>query len=227
MTRLARGRDTHLQPREIAEAMVRLFDEQPQEPSMRQLAAHLGVASSAIYHHFDSREAIIVAAVDLVWDDVATELLTLMPDPIGAEPRDALVLTAVATRRTFARHFRLARYVAATPQRPALRARLLGYLAHHIERLGLEGEQAAVCFHAYSSYALGAALFAAVRIAAHEQLGAVGVGAPPGDVPAPRTATIEAMAAMMDLSVTDPQRDEDLYVAGLRRLLDGLVPPVG
>ncbi|HEY8582570.1 MAG TPA: TetR/AcrR family transcriptional regulator, partial [Capillimicrobium sp.] len=200
MTRLAHGRSTHLQPREIAETMLRLYDEQPAEPSMRQLAAALGVASSAVYHHFDSREAIVVAAVDLVWDDVGRELAALVGDPLVLEPREALVATGIATRRVFCRHFRIARYVAATPQGPRLRARLLGYLGRQIARLGLEGDDAAACFHAYSSYALGAALFAAVRLAAHEQLAAVDAAGPqaPSPLPAGPPESVASMVEMMD-----------------------------
>ena len=77
MTRLARGRETHLTRAEIAEAALRRFDA-GSEASIRELAADLRVAPSAIYHHFSSRVAIVDEALGLVWREAAEEGLELV-----------------------------------------------------------------------------------------------------------------------------------------------------
>jgi hypothetical protein len=93
-------------------------------------------------------------------------------------------------------------------------------------RLGLSDDDSAEAFHTFSSYVIGAVIFAATRVVANEQLGRSGEGnatisgasaalAPPH----PASSRGRAMEAMVDVSVRDPQLDEDLFAHGLRRLL--------
>jgi AcrR family transcriptional regulator len=227
MTRLARNRDTHLVPDEISARVLRLFDEGATAPSIRQLARALDVAPSAIYHHFPSRAAIYAAAVDLVWQEAIGDLLALVPEPFEAEPAELLVTAGIATRRAFLRHYRIAPYAAATPASAGLLANVLALVAATLERLGLEGEEAAECFHAYASMALGGTIFAATRRIANDEL-EIPISAQErfssgnGDQ-AERSseATRQAIDDVIDISALDPQRDEDLFVAGLRRLVAG------
>jgi AcrR family transcriptional regulator len=196
MTRLAAKRDTHLTPAEIAAEALRQFDAGGDEPSIRSLASALKVAPSAIYHHYSSRSDIVHAAVALVWDQATTELLELVPMPFDAEPAEILVAGGIATRRAWLAHCRLAPYMAATPESSEFVTKAPGLLANAIERMGLEGDRAAAALHTYSSFMIGAVLFAAAHRAADQQL--------------------------RNVEGTDPERDEELFAEGLRRLVVSL-----
>lgn len=212
MTRLAAKRDTHLTPAEIAAEALQQFDAGGDEPSIRSLASALKVAPSAIYHHYASRSDIVHAAVALVWDQATTELLELVPMPFDADPAEVLVASGIATRRAWLAHYRLAPYMAATPESNEFLTNALGLLANVLERMGLEGGRAAAALHTYSSFMIGAVLFAAARRAANEQLeGARGNG-----------PTRISIADVMNVSAADPERDEELFADGLRRLVASL-----
>jgi AcrR family transcriptional regulator len=229
MTRLAAKRDTHLTPAEIAAEALRQFDAGGDEPSIRSLASALKVAPSAIYHHYGSRADIVHAAVALVWDQATTELLELVPMPFDADPSEVLVASGIATRRAWLAHYRLAPYMAATPESNEFITNALGLLANVFERMGLEGDRAAAALHTYSSFTIGAVLFAAARRAANEQLEANGSGPPREDF-APRSSSVggstegtrASIAEVMEVSVTDPERDEKLFAEGLERLVASL-----
>lgn len=229
MTRLAAKRDTHLTPAEIAAEALRQFDAGGDEPSIRSLAAALKVAPSAIYHHYASRSNIVHAAVAHVWDQATTELLELVPMPFDADPSEVLVASGIATRRAWLAHYRLAPYMAATPESNEFVTNALGLLANVLERMGLEGDRAAAALHTYSSFMIGAVLFAAARRAANEQLEANGSGrsrenfeARASSVGGSSEGTRASIATVMDVSVADPARDEELFADGLRRLVASL-----
>jgi AcrR family transcriptional regulator len=229
MTRLAAKRDTHLTPAEIAAEALRQFDAGGDEPSIRSLASALKVAPSAIYHHYDSRGDIVHAAVALVWDQATTELLELVPMPFDADPSEVLVASGIATRRAWLAHFRLAPYMAATPESNEFITNALGLLANVLERMGLEGDRAATALHTYSSFMIGAVLFAAARRAANEQLEANGNGRSREDF-LPRSSsaggstegTRASIAEVMEVSMADPEQDEKLFAEGLERLVASL-----
>jgi AcrR family transcriptional regulator len=232
MARLAADRDTHLTRQEIATEALRQFDTSEREPSIRSLAAALRVAPTAIYHHFPSQAAIYQAAVELVWADALFQSLQLVPDPMEADPIDVLVTGGIGARRAWLAHHRLSRYMAATPEANQFVRDMLGLMANVFERLGLEGDEAAACFHAYCSQMMGAVLFAAARKTANDQLerrfgnDAEGRFETPYTPEAQRESsqgTRDALDAVMDLSVVDPARDEELFAQGLRRLVDGFV----
>ena len=96
-------------------------------------------------------------------------------------------------------------------------AELLGMLAGVFERLGLQGEDASVSFHTYASFTIGAVLFAATRRVANEKLGIAGKQ---GQKPSGRPSLDDAI----DIPATDPARDEELFAAGLRRLIQSFLP---
>jgi AcrR family transcriptional regulator len=231
--RLAADRKTHLTRAEIAEEALRQFDTRTREPSIRGLAGELRVAPTAIYHHFPSQAAIHQAAVELVWGEAATRLLDLVPKPLAADPEDVLVAAGIATRRAWLAHHRLARYMAATPEANEFTTNALALMANVFERLSLEGDHAARCFHSYASFMIGAVLFAADRVSANERL-EPGTGADAdnallhaahtsgADRPSSERTRL-SIDAVMDLSVVDPARDEELFVEGLRRLVQSFV----
>lgn len=229
MTRLPKDRDTQLTKDEIVTEALREFDQGVGEPSIRSLAASLQVAPSAIYHHFGSRGEIVRAAVDLVWAESLEELLRLVPNPLEAEPREVLVSIGVATRRAWIIHHNLAPYLAANPSADDFTRNALDLMANLLERLGLTGEEAAQAFHSYTSFMIGSVLFAASRLVANEQLADAGTNGRhfQNDYePDPRRQasdeTRRALDTVMDLSMVDPARDEELYMRGLRNLIEGL-----
>lgn len=228
MARPPKDRDTPLTEEEILAEAMRQFDRGAGEPSIRSLAAALRVAPSAIYHHFPSRAAIVRAAVAEVWTEAVAELLNLEPSPLEADPRETLVAVGLATRRAWLAHHALAPYLAANPEGDDVSRNSIGFTVLLLERLGLGGEAAAEAFHAYGSFMTGSVLFAAERLTANKQLDAddehrFDAASIPGPDDEAAAATRAAIAAIIDLSRTDPARDEELFVSGLRRLLDSLV----
>lgn len=228
MSRLAANRDTHLTRAEIAEEALRQFDERAAEPTIRSLAGALEVTPAAVYHHFPSRGAIVQAVVELVWNDALAETLRLVPAPLEADPVEVLVATGLATRRAWLAHHRVSRYLAATQESSEFTRTALGLMANLFERLGLEPEQAAASFHSYSSFMIGAVLFAADRKSADEQLradGSTSDGIHAGPSPGSSNRTRQVIDEAMDLSSTDPARDEQLFEDGLRRLVECFTAP--
>jgi len=228
VTRLAAGRSTHLEPEEIAAETLRLFDEGG-DPSIRQLAVALKVTPSAIYHHFSSRAEIVQAAVNIVWREILTETGEKVGNPFEADPVEVLTTIGIATRGAFIRHYAITPYMAAVPRSDELAAAGISIFANVFERLGVSGAEAGEAFHAYASYSIGTALYAASRLAAtrelgsdhpgHEQLEEVRARAGMADSSSPGTRA--ALDAILDLSEADPDRDDELFEAGLRQLLGG------
>ena len=232
MARLPLQRDTNLTQAEVAREARRQFDEQAAEPSIRGIASALRVAPSAIYHHFPSRAAVFQGAVELVWVEATAELLELVPRPMATEPEEVLVASGIATRRAWLRHYRLAPYMAATPEAHRVIADAVGLMANLFERLGLQEERAAAAFHTYASFMLGAVLFAAARLRANEDLESERGGGnesarfhaePTEDVAQGSSETTRlSIDHVMEISITDPALDEELFVKGIRRLVKSL-----
>ena len=217
MARIAKGRDRVLTREEIAAEMLRQFDTGAEPPSIRALAAALGVAPSAIYHHFESQAAIVQAATELVWEEATREFLAAFPDPYDEDPAEVLVAAGITTRRAFGRHYRIAPFIAASAETSGFMTEVLGVLAVVFERLGLQGEDASVSFHTYASFTIGAVLFAATRRVANEKLGIAGKRRQQRSPGRPLDDAI-------DIPATDPARDEELFAAGLRRLIESFTP---
>lgn len=231
MARLAAERDTSLTREEIAAEALRQFDENNSEPSIRGLASALRVAPTTIYYHFPSRAAILHAAVELVWNEAMAEVLRLEPKPLEADPAELLVVCGIATRRAWLAHYRLAHYMTATPEANAAILASVRLMANIFTRLGLEGHRAAIAFHSYATFMIGAVLFAAERMGANEQLIQRQGGDTPlgrfrrkGQHPVPAQTIPElSIDDVMEVSITDPDRDEELFALGLRRLIRSLL----
>ena len=231
MARLAAERDTSLTREEIAAEALRQFDTNKAEPSIRSLAAALRVAPTTIYYHFPSRAAILHTAVELVWNEAMAEVLRLEPNPLEADPAELLVVCGIATRRAWLAHYRLAPYMAATPEANTVILASMRLMASIFSRLGLEGERAAIAFHCYSSFMIGAVLFAAERLAANEELTRKRKGNDPSgrfrrrasSRSSAKQAAELSIDDVMEVSIVDPERDEELFALGLRRLIRSLV----
>lgn len=230
MTRLPKDRPTQLSREEIVAEALRQFDETGAEPSIRGLAKELRVAPSAIYNHYPSRDAIVRAAVRRVWEESLRELLELVPQPFETDPREVLVAIGVATRRAWLAHYRLAPYLAASPEVDGFTRDGLGLLSSLMEQLGLGPEEAAAAFHSYMSFMVGSVLFAAARKVANDKLAGEGRKAnrrfrsehTAESAAHSSDATRAAIDAMVDLSVHDPAGDEKQFVRGLRKLVASL-----
>ena len=228
MTRLAAGRTTHLEPEEIAAETLRLFDAGG-DPSIRQLAAVLNVTPSAIYHHFDSRAEIVQAAVELVWTEILAMTAEQVGNPFEADPAETLIAAGVFARRAFVKHRRITPFMTAIPRSDELSAGGMAMFANLFERLGVSGPDAGDAFHHYASYCFGSALYAANRLNAGQELGKVHPDhedleefrREAGVDQTSSKETRAALDAILDLSDVDPERDEELFVYGLRRILDG------
>jgi AcrR family transcriptional regulator len=231
VTRLPKDRETHLSAKEIATEALRQFDQSKSEPSIRSLAEALSVAPSAIYHHYPSRAAIVQAAVERVWWEATSSLLELTPEPFEADPTEVLVNTGLASRRAWLAHYRLAPYLAASPEVNDFTRDALGLFSSVFEKLGLSGEDAAEAFHIYSAFMIGCVLFTASRSAANEQLeaetGEVRFRVEHTAVAERRSsaATREAIDETMGLAAADPDADEELFARGLRKLIASLTLP--
>jgi AcrR family transcriptional regulator len=232
MTRLARDRDTHLTPEEIATEALRQFDSGA-EPSIRSLAAALKVGPTAIYHHYPSRAAIVQAAADLVWTEVPLGTAERIGNPFEADPAEVLFVAAVVTRDVFRRHHRVAPHMAAVPQPNEMRTTMLGVVGNVMERLGLYGEEAAAAWHAWGSYVVGASLFLALRITADDEMGD-DPGNPlrrrfhtmhePAVIALSSIETLHALDDVADMSIWDAKRDDELFEQSVRRIIATFKP---
>jgi AcrR family transcriptional regulator len=225
MARLPNERDTHLTPEEIVDEALRQFDEGKAEPSIRSLAAALRVAPSAIYHHFGSRAEIIDSCVERVWLEAVTEMLSIEPQPLEADPADVLIAAGVATRRAWLRHVHLSPYLAASPEMSEFTRNAFRLMGTLFTRMGLEGERGGDAFHAYSTFMIGSVLFAAGRRAADERLAPSGRPTWASIARSEPDPTHQALEEMMNLSSADPDRDERLFEDALRKLVASLTSP--
>ena len=232
MPRLAADRSTHLTPEEIAAEALRQFDAGPAEPTLRSLAAALHVAPAAIYHHYPSQAAIFQKACEMVWNEASVETLLIEPHPFSADPVDVLVAIGLGTRRAWMRHCRLSPYMTGNPEANEFTRNALGLLASIFEGMGLSPEETGAAFHAYATFMIGAVLFAAGNRSVNERVVAEGGGRTRAfrTEPTERAGTHssaptrEELDHMMELAIVDPERDEELYVNGLRRLIESLAP---
>lgn len=237
MARMAAGRTTQLSAPEIAAELLRLFDESGGEPSIRALATSLHVSPRAIYHYYETREQLVRAALDLVWEEVVADIVQTIADPIQdlGDPLDFFVLAGVATRRAFRRHRRLAMNLG-MPSDPS--ERLSGGLAiigSAFEQLGLTGEQAGLAMYTYLTYVLGSIMLDASRWsiqradderAATLLDGGAARALVPEDAPPVSDETFRAIDQIVSGGGRDADEDEAMFADGLRNLLRGfLVDP--
>jgi TetR/AcrR family transcriptional regulator, tetracycline repressor protein len=229
MARIASARDSVLTRKEIAKEALRQFDHGPAEPTIRSLAKELRVVPAAIYYHYPSRAAVVHAVVERVWRESWRELQRLLSERRASDSVEVLVSIGLATRRAWLSHYRVGRYLAATPDANPVTAGSVELMANVLIGLGVEGEEAARAFHSFASFMVGAVLLAAERKAADEQLKLAG-GERSGSEPVPRAAPGPSepkplsIEQIVDLSTADPALDEALFEDGLRRLIKSFSP---
>lgn len=227
MTRTAQGRDTFLSREEIAKTALRLFDTDTRPLSVRRLGDALGVRSGAIYRYFESERQIIDAALTLVYEEAVTDVLREFAARSGEpeDPADRLAIAAVALRRAFARHYRIAPHLATAPEPTPNFAILMSILGAWMEELGLTGERAAMGLAAFGNYVYGGIIISAVR---QMQTDLVAETRPPLSTteirPDPNhRPTSETRAALDHLIGVQTYTDEEKYfIGGLQLVLDGI-----
>lgn len=233
MTRLAKGRTTHLSADEIAAEMLRLYDEGPGEPSIRTLATGLGVTPRAIYHYFDTRDLLVEAAMGLVWEEAITDVLREMSDPVTdmGDPVEFFVAAAVGTRRAFGRHNRLAMHLGMNTQPSSRLSGVLAIAGSAFERMGVTGERAGLATYTYITYLIGSILIEASRWTSQHD----GGNAPPAsytsrsllpdDAPPVTDATADAIDRVIVSDRTLDPTNEAQFAAGLRHLVLAFADP--
>lgn len=232
MGRLGHGRTTPLSREEIAAEVVRQFDTTDTEPSIRSLAAALGVTPRAIYHYYDSRRELIEAALTLVWEEAVAELLSSLADPSHTidDPVEFFVAAGVAARRAFGRHHRLARYLGLTNEPTPRLAGAVAVIGSLFEAMGLEGEEAGQALHGYLTFVLGSIVLSANRAANGVADDGAGDRVPfstrelrPADAPDVRVDTVDSIDAVLRSDADDAVL-EARFEHGLRRLVRAYLP---
>jgi len=233
MTRLAKGRTTHLSAEEIATEMLRQFDESGGAPTIRGLAAALSCTPKAIYHYYATRAELEQAAVDLVWDKAiaaVVEELSVRPE-LADDPVEVLIFAAVATRRAFASHWRISFHLGAPPEANDRMSGGLAILGSLFEQMGLEEEEIiSLAWYSYIMFTLGSILLAASRRATESETGKGASFSTAGklvdeagqllpDAPTVRDETVRAIDRTIETTRADPAVDEALFTASLRTLL--------
>lgn len=227
MARLATNRDTYLESDEIAAEALRQFDAGG-DVSIRQLASALQVSPAAIYHHFDSRDEIVQAAVGLVWDEIFQEILTSTTSLVPDDPRAFLVEGALVARRAFGRHYQVARFMTVTPTPDPQLAGGLAIIGAMFERLGLRGDAAGAGLFAYATYTLGSIVLSATRRFEDDRRPNApddfsSLDARPADAPVSAVETGEALDRAVFATGHDAEVEDRYFLVGLEALLDGLL----
>ena len=235
MPRLAKGRTTQLSAGEIARAALGQFDTSTNALSMRSLAAALGVSPASIYHYFPTEEAVIRAAMALVFEEAIAEFLEAVPLTVDLLPGDPHVLlegSALAMRRAFLRHFRIAIYIAMDPQPSSQLAGVIAIFGAAFEQLGLTGERAGEALFAFGHFVYGSILISASTRMADQRFNARRGGFSvvdivPGDAPRVSKETVASLQEVMDSSFAGTDEEERLFLTSIRALVSGLVARAG
>lgn len=238
MTRLPKSRSTHLTAAEIADEVLRQYDEGPGEPSIRSIAAELKVSPNAIYHYFPSRADLTRAAINLVWEQVVVELMERLADPVRdqGDPLEFFVICAVTTRRVFAQHPTVATHLSMMPTSDRRLSGAMAIVGTAFEQLGVTGDEAGLAFYAYLTFVIGSVLIDASReietrlvaeseARSHRRFSSEADR--PDDAPTVDADTATALDTVLGLHAADRQTDEELFISALRRLLAGFAPEHG
>ncbi|WP_314149668.1 TetR/AcrR family transcriptional regulator C-terminal domain-containing protein [uncultured Leifsonia sp.] len=140
--------------RAIVAATIGLLDEVGLEKvSLHAIAARLGVKQPALYHHFDSKAALMAAVADEVLDRYHTDRL-----PDAGEAWDAFVIrNARSLRRAMLSVRDGARLISSAGSRVPEQGNAIAKV-DLLERAGFDGRTAVLALIAVSRYTIGAAL---------------------------------------------------------------------
>lgn len=230
MSRKAKGRSSYLTADEIAKAALRQFDTSPQALSMRALAAALGVSPASIYHHFPNEEAVIRAAMALVFEEAVNDFLAGGPQPPSwtFEPIDFLVRSAVCLRRAFLHHYRIARNIGMSPDPSERMSDAIAVYGQAFERLGLSGERAAEALFAWGHFVYGSILISSSALVSaerwHETRRPFSSEATRGvNAPEISDTTSKSLDAVLSSTFAATDHEERLFITAVQRLVDAYV----
>lgn len=216
MPRIAAGRKTPLTREEIVDAALAISDEEGLDAlTTSRLAKAVGVSQMALYRHFASKDEILQAALDRVWDDA----LTL--DEIPSDPVEIVVQASLSVWRAFLAHPSVASLVGAVPDpTPELEERT-NNIALLLQMVGIPEDQIATAYTTLATYTLGAVLLIGSRFESMLTL-----GRDPGAAREHVLATIQAedpTAGVLAAIVPTTEEAETDFEAGVRALLQGLL----
>jgi AcrR family transcriptional regulator len=231
---IAKGRDTPLTPEEIARTALNQFDTSAKGLSMRALARELGVVAGSIYNHFPSENAIIQAALALVYEESVADYVARRGNPLvdPPDPEEFLVESAVSIRRALVRHYRITPYLGLMPMSSPRLAGIIGVFSAALEQLGLFGDDAGEALFAFGHYVYGSAMLSGSGRLAAEQTAerhapfSTAEDRPP-DTPMVSGATFAAVDRAISFSGSGTDEEEELFVKGVRRLIAGFTEAAG
>lgn len=228
MPRVARGRTEYLTREEIARAALDQFDTSERALSMRGLAKSLGASPTTIYHHYSSEEEIIRAAVGLVLLEAITDFTTNVGNPLvdDIDPEEFFVNAAVFMRRAFMRHYRIAPYLASSPEESGFLAGVLALFGAAFEKMGVSGERAGEATWTWGHYVYGSIVLSASTRLADERFhtrthGFSTENVRPADAPVTKSDTAASIDRTLDIA-GDDDAEAPYFLAGLHVVLAGI-----
>lgn len=143
-----------LSPDDFVDAALRLAERDGFEAlTLRSLGIHLGVDSTAVYRHFESKDALLLAVLDRLLTEASDE--QVMP----TTPRGRLESMARVMRTVLLRHPALAPALAGMETTTGGSLRVTDRAIAALAELGLEGTELLDHYQALESYTVGATAF--------------------------------------------------------------------
>lgn len=223
---------TNLTSDSVVSAAVALLDERgPEALTIRALAASLGVGVTSLYWYVDSKEELLLLAVE----HAAREFVSGLPEsPLARAARgeggDWLAEAETACRMlygVFGRHPWVPALISSAPRRGPMTLALWEYLGQLLSNLGLDDHDSFQAASALVSYVLGVALVTVPRAAT----------APPGPERDAHLGGLADSMAQMDtaaypwtIRVAETLRhhdDDEQFHRGLDLLLAGIRATAG
>lgn len=150
-SRMGRPSVPILSRRLILETALAIVDEAGLDAlSIRRLAAELGVKSASLYNHFPNKDAILVGAAELAFEQAPGF-------PADVEARDLLVGGACRLRASLLAHPALVPVVARR-RSMGMSTRMLDVVAGKLGRSGVPVETAIMIFDSIESFVVGSAI---------------------------------------------------------------------
>jgi len=135
---------------EVVRAALAVADDEGFEAvSMRNVAARLGVGTMTLYSYVSSKEDLL----DLMFDEVMSELL--LPEPLPAGWREALIAISLRTRDVWLRHPWLSSSIGERSSFGPNSMRHVEQSLAAVSGLGLDGPEAFLVLAAVDDYTLG------------------------------------------------------------------------
>ncbi|MGI9187880.1 MAG: TetR/AcrR family transcriptional regulator [Gaiellales bacterium] len=202
---------TRLTRTRILDAAERLADEGGATAiSMRALGAELGADPTAVYRHFPSREAILLALTDRMFGELAAVFTAT--DDWRADLRRVML----EAQGVYTRHSDLALALARQPWDSPVQEAGTEFILDALTRAGLRGRDLGLMLHVVVTVISGAGLFFALDRSLHEEHSREELRAVHAELPA--STHPHTVAAAADLFPPE----QAIYEALVESTLDGI-----